>query len=59
MTSSPKPNHWAAIRSSRRQVGDRPLNQRTNESFQAIAVSLSRLAGVGKPRRRAAILAMK
>ena len=57
MTTRPKPNQRAAIRSSRRQAGERPAYQFPMGSFQAIADSVGGRPGRGKPRARAAILA--
>ena len=56
MTASPKPNQRAAILSSRRQAGESPAYQFRIGSCQAIADSVRRTPGRGKPRARAAIL---
>jgi hypothetical protein len=56
MTSKPKPNQSAPMRSSRRQAGVNPAYQFRTGSGQAMAGSLARARGAGKPRRRAAIL---
>jgi len=57
MTTRPKPNQRATIRSSRRQAGESPAYQFRIGSCQAIADSVRPRTGWGKPRSRAAILA--
>ena len=57
MTTRPKANQRAAIRNSLCQEGESPAYQFRIGSCQAIADSVRRSPGRGKPRARTAILA--